>query len=76
MKDRPWFDHYEKCVPHEIDDSQFHSLPNLFDDTLKKYASKVAFTNMSASLTFSQLDKLSANFAAFLLEDLGLKKGD
>lgn len=76
MKKRPWFDHYENGVPNEIEDSLFDSLPQLFDEALKKYPSKVAFSNMGASLTFGKLDELSANFAGYLINDLGLQKGD
>lgn len=76
MKNRPWFDHYEKGVPNEITESLFHSLPQLFDEALKKYPRKVAFSNMGAVITFAQLDELSANFAGYLMDELGLQKGD
>ena len=76
MKNRPWFDHYEKGVPNEIEESMLDSLIQLFDEALKKYTNKVAFVNMGTTLTFGQLDKLSANFACYLMEDLGLQKGD
>jgi long-chain acyl-CoA synthetase len=76
MKNRPWFQHYEKGVPHHIEESPFNSLAELFNDTLKRYSDKKAFTNMSVSLTFRQLDILSDNFATFLLHDLKMQKGD
>lgn len=76
MEKRPWFDHYESGVPHQIDANSFNSLPELFNDTLKKFPGKTAFTNMGASITYGQLDELSANFAAFLMNDLKMQKGD
>jgi long-chain acyl-CoA synthetase len=76
MKNRPWFQHYEKGVPHHIEESSFNSLSDLFSDSLKRYGDKKAFTNMGASLTFKQLDILSDNFATFLLHNLKMKKGD
>lgn len=76
MTHRPWFDHYEKGVPHQIEDATLNSLPELFNHALKKYQSKVAFANMGATLTFGQLDELSANFAGFLIDELKMKKGD
>jgi long-chain acyl-CoA synthetase len=76
MKNRPWFQHYEKGVPHHIEESNFNSLSDLFSDTLKRYGDKKAFTNMGASVTFKQLDVLSDNFATFLLHDLKMQKGD
>lgn len=76
MKSRPWFDHYEKGVPHQIDTDIYPSLAGLFSDTMKKYADKAAFTNMGVSITFGKLDELSDQFAKFLINDLHLKKGD
>ncbi len=76
MEKRPWFAHYEKGVPHQIEQSEFASLNELFDAALKKYTVKTAFVNMGATLTFSQLDELSNNFAAFLSVNLKMKKGD
>lgn len=76
MKHRPWFDQYEKGVPHHIEENFYCSLSDLFSDALKKYADKKAFTNMGVSLTFRQLDELSDNFAFYLIEELQLQKGD
>lgn len=76
MKDRPWFAHYEKGVPHQIDTELYNSLSELFTDTMKKYAAKPAFTNMGVSITFQKLDELSDNFARYLIHDLKLEKGD
>ena len=76
MKNKPWYEHYEKGVPHEIDDSPFKSLTELFEETLKKYPDKIAFVNMGASLTFKQLDDYANSFAGFLMGELRLQKGD
>jgi long-chain acyl-CoA synthetase len=76
MRNRPWFDYYEKGVPHQIEENFFTSLSELFSETLKKYAQKNAFVNMGVPLTFGQLDVLSDNFAKFLLVDLKMQKGD
>jgi long-chain acyl-CoA synthetase len=76
MKNRPWFDQYEKGVPHQIGENFYSSLSELFSDTLKKYADKKSFTNMGVSITFRQLDELSDNFAGYLIDDLKLQKGD
>lgn len=76
MKNRPWFDQYEKGVPHQIEANSFSSLSELFSRTLKKYADRKAFTNMGVSLTYRELDELSDNFAKYLINDLKLQKGD
>jgi hypothetical protein len=51
MKNRPWFQHYEKGVPHHIEEFSYNSLADLFNDTLNRYGDKKAFTNMGVSLT-------------------------
>jgi len=76
MKPRPWLRHYEKGVPAQLEASFYSSLPELFDDTCKRFPANLAFTNMGVSLTFSQVDELATRFANYLISDLGLKKGD
>ncbi len=76
MKPRPWLRHYEKGVPAELIASEYNSLPELFEDTCKRFSSNIAFTNMGVSLTFSEIDELASRFAHFLIDNLGMKKGD
>ena len=76
MKSFPWFSSYPKGVPHEITLNEYQSVIHLFEETCKKYAGKVAFENMGAQLTYREVDKLSADFGAYLQQELGLKKGD
>jgi len=76
MQDRPWFDFYPKSVPHEIDVHAYESVVDLFGESVKKYNTAVAYECMGRRLSFLQLDELSANFAAYLQQDLKMKKGD
>ena len=76
MKSFPWFKNYPNGVPQEIKMNEYQSVVHLFDETCKKYGQRVAFENMGARLTYQQVDKLSRDFAAYLQNDLGLKKGD
>jgi long-chain acyl-CoA synthetase len=76
MKDFPWFKSYPAGTPHEIGPLEFQSLSELFETSSKKYNDRIAYENMGATLTFTQVDQLSNDFAAFLQQDLGLKKGD
>jgi long-chain acyl-CoA synthetase len=75
MKDFPWFKHYPKGTPHEINLYDYSSLVDLFEKSCAKYRDKVAFVNMGKEMTFAEIDKLSRDFAAYL-QSLGLKKGD
>lgn len=76
MKSFPWFKHYPEAVPHEIKLNEYQSVVDLFEETCKKYSKKVAFENMGVRLTYAQVDELSRDFAAYLQEELGLKKGE
>ena len=72
---RFWLKNYPAGVPANIDSSQYESLIELIDESLKKYGSKPAFTCMGKSLSYSQLDQDSSNFAAYL-QSRGLEPGD
>src|SRR5687767_949379 len=76
MKSFPWLKHYPTGIPHEIQLFEYASVVHLFDACCKKYSQRVAFENMGARLTYGELDRLSRDFAAYLQQDLGLKKGE
>lgn len=76
MKDFPWFKHYPKQVAKHIDAGAFSSVAELLDTGFSKYAAQPAFSNMGKVLTYEEVDRLSADFAAYLQHKLGLKKGD
>jgi long-chain acyl-CoA synthetase len=71
----PWFAHYPKGIPANIDDCAYPSLIALFDETFKKFGSKIAFSCMGKGLSFTQVDKMSNQFAAYL-HSRGLEPGD
>jgi long-chain acyl-CoA synthetase len=76
MVDFPWFKNYPEGVSKEIKLYDYNSIIELFELSCKKYSNRIAFENMGVTLTYSKLDELSRNFAAYLQEELGLKKGD
>ena len=70
-----WIEHYHETVSPEIDPDQYTSLVDIFERSVKKYADKTAYINMGHSITFSELETLTEQFAAYL-QSKGLKKGD
>ncbi len=74
--ERPWLDHYPRGVPAEIDLDEFQSIPAVFEASLAKFRDNIAFSNMGKSITYGELDRLSLDFAGYLLGELKLKKGD
>lgn len=76
MQDFPWVSKYPQGIPKEIGPLEFGSLVEMFEDACTKYADRVAFENMGKTITFHELNTLSTHFAAYLQEELKLKKGD
>jgi long-chain acyl-CoA synthetase len=74
--ERPWLDKYPKGVPHEINANAYKSAVDAFLQSCKKYPDLTAFINMGRGISYSQVDKMSRDFAAFLQNTCGLKKGD
>ena len=72
--DKLWLKHYQQGVPHEINVNEYASLVHLFDEACHQHANQTAYVNMGCELSYSELNKLSLQMAAFL-QHLGLKKG-
>lgn len=74
--DKIWLQSYEQGVPAEIDLSEFQSLGDLFGKSVSTYPERTAYTCMGASISYSELDTLSHDFAAYLQTVLKLPKGE
>jgi len=72
--DRFWLKHYPPGVPADVDVTQYRSLPELMEDSFRKYAQRGAFVFMDHTLTYAELDRLSAAFGAWL-QGTGLARG-
>ena len=75
-QDRPWFKSYPENMPHEIDLDEYRSIISVFDTAVGRFKAKPAFSNLGKTLTYAEIDTQSRQFAAYLLGDLKLKKGD
>jgi long-chain acyl-CoA synthetase len=69
-----WLKQYPKGVPAEIDINEYASVREIFEESVGKYGSRPAFSCMGKTLTFAELDTLSATFGAWL-QGIGCKKG-
>ena len=72
----PWFAQYPQGVAHEINPEEYESIPALLEEGFAKYGSHIAYENMGKTLTYSEIDEYSQQFAAYLQNVVGLKKGD
>jgi long-chain acyl-CoA synthetase len=75
MTERVWLKSYPPEVPHDIDPARYASLNDLICDALQKHADKTAYMLLGHTVTYREVDRLSAAFAAWL-QSKGLKKGD
>lgn len=62
-------------IPNTIDSTRYPDITAVFEGAVKRFANKPAFTGLGHTLTFSEVDRLSADFAAFL-QQTGLSPGD
>ncbi|WP_374011658.1 long-chain fatty acid--CoA ligase [Pseudoxanthomonas koreensis] len=74
--DRPWLQSYPQGVPATIDPDEYRSVAAVFAASASRHAQRPAYRNFGKTLTYAQVDALSTQFAAYLLGELGLKKGD
>ena len=64
--DKIWLKSYPRGVPAEIDVNEYASVREAFEESCGKFATRPAFTCMGRSITFAELDTLSAAFGAYL----------
>ena len=73
--DKIWLKAYPPYVPSTVDPSKLRSLKQLLEETCAKYAARVAYIYMGATITYGELDELSRAFGAWL-QGQGFRKGD
>ncbi|MFF5867528.1 long-chain-fatty-acid--CoA ligase FadD2 [Pseudomonas sp. NPDC012596] len=71
-----WNDKRPAGVPSTIDIHAYTSVVEVFERSCKRFADRPAFSNLGRTLTYAELDRLSAAFAAWLQQHTGLVPGD
>jgi len=71
---KPWFQSYPAGVPHTVDVEQYKSLNELLENSLKTHASKQFSVCMGSTMTYRELDTLTAALGAWL-QSQGLEPG-
>lgn len=71
-----WNDKRPAGVPNDIDRSEYQSVVEVFERASKVHADRPAFSNMGVTLSYAELDRLSAAFAAYLQQHTNLQPGD
>ena len=63
---KPWLQSYPPGVPHTVDVEQFTSLNQLLENALKTHASKPFSVCMGSTMTYNELETLSAALGSWL----------
>jgi long-chain acyl-CoA synthetase len=71
-----WLSNYPAGVPAEVNPNELASLQALVLRSFEKFADRPAYTMMDRTLSYGDLDRLSRDFAAYLQQVAGLRKGD
>lgn len=73
---KPWLKTYGTDIPEFINPKAFPSVTAMFEQAFETYKDQTAFVSLGTSRTYGEIDEVSRAFAAFLQNDLGVKKGD
>lgn len=73
---RPWLAHYPPGVPATIDASAHPSIVAMFEAACARHPQRPAYSSFGKTLSWADLDRDSARFAAFLAGEWKLGKGD
>ncbi|MFT5593546.1 MAG: long-chain acyl-CoA synthetase [Oceanicoccus sp.] len=76
MNENFFSDKYPEGLPATVDVDKYKSVVDVFNHSVKKYAERPAFTALGQTLSYADVDRLSADFAAYLQNNTGLQKGD
>jgi len=76
MNETFFSDKYPEGLPATVDVDQYSSVVEVFNKSVVKFADRPAFTALGQTLSYGDIDRLSADFAAYLQNETGLQKGD
>ncbi len=71
-----WLKRYPSGIPHNLDLHPDETVVDVFDKSVREFADRPAYSSFGKTITFSDLNVLSARFAAYLQTKLGLERGD
>ncbi|MEA5669723.1 long-chain-fatty-acid--CoA ligase FadD2 [Pseudomonas sp. MH2] len=71
-----WNDKRPAGVPSTVDITAYKSVVEVFERSCKRFADRPAFSNLGVTLSYAELERHSAAFAAWLQQHTDLKPGD
>lgn len=74
--EKVWFQNYPEGSPTTLNTSKYDSILDILDKAIREHPDRPAYINMGQVLTFRKLEERSRAFAAYLQNELKLKRGD
>ncbi len=71
-----WLNSYPEGIAHEINIDEYQSVAEVFETSVEKYTDLPAFSNMGKTLSYTEMDHLTRDLAAYLQSIPGMQKGD
>ena len=73
--DTVWLKNYPEGVPAEADVDAYDSIVSLFEESIRRFGDRPAYSNFGVTITYRELDERARALAAYL-QGLGLEPGD
>jgi long-chain acyl-CoA synthetase len=74
LPDKPWLKNYPKNMPAEIGPLPYNSIGDFLVGACRQFGAQPAFVCMGKSISYAEVERLSAAFGAYL-QSKGLEKG-
>jgi long-chain acyl-CoA synthetase len=74
--EKVWLKSYPVGMPEEVPTPPWRSVRDLFEHSFAAFPNNAAYSNMGRTLSYTDLNLLSMQFACFLQQDLGLTRGE
>ena len=74
--EKVWLKSYPEGIPEQVPTPPWRSVRDLCEHSFEAFPDNAAYSNMGKTLTYSDLDRLSMQFACFLQKKLGLTRGE
>ena len=71
-----WLKSYPPGMPEEVPEPPLRSIREMIENSFTNYPDRPAYTNMGTTISYSELDELSLQFACYLQKKLGLMRGE
>ena len=73
--DKVWLRNYPEGVPAEADIDAYDSIAALFEESVRRFGDRPAYSNFGVTITYRELDERARALAGYL-QGLGLEPGD